>query len=454
MKLTIPGKWKQIPLENLLEFVTGGDWGKDETYVDENYALAYCIRGSEIKNWENAKGSTASLRKIKKTSIVNRRLKEGDILVEISGGGPEQPVGRTVVIDKPVLSFEPKVPKICTNFLRLIRPIKEVDSKYLNYYLKLFYASGEIVNYQGGSNNLRNLKFPNYVKISIPIPSFSEQQAIVSKIEELLSDLENGKQQLQTTLQQLKIYRQSLLKWAFESKLTNPDVKPGELPTGWKWVKTKDVIEVINNGYTPHKEYLFEGTGEIPFIKVYNLNFDGTLNFKKNPTFIPNNIHKKDLKRSICYPGDVLTNIVGPPLGKVSIVPNQFPEWNINQAIVLFRPNSDISSKYISYYLQNPMTINWLEDTSKATAGQWNIKVSTCREIPIPIPSMEEQILIVDELESKLTVCEKLQENITQSLLQSETLKQSILKKAFEGKLVTNYEKEKISSLFVIPDRS
>lgn len=131
-----------------------------------------------------------------------------------------------------------------------------------------------------------------------------------------------------------------------------------------------------------------------------------------------------------------MINIVGPPLGKVSVVSNQFPEWNINQAIVLFRPNEKILSKYISYFLQNPVTINWLEDTSKATAGQWNVKVSTCRLIPIPIPPVAEQQQIVDGLESKLTVSDKIEETINQSLQQVETLRQSILKKAFEGKLI------------------
>lgn len=151
-------------------------------------------------------------------------------------------------------------------------------------------------------------------------------------------------------------------------------INKNELPKNWKWVKTSEAIKIINNGYTPKSQFLSNGFGEIPFIKVYNLNFDGSLNFKKNPTFIPSATHQSDLKRSICYPGDVLINIVGPPLGKVSIVTNQYPEWNINQASVLFRPNEQILSKYISYFLQNPVTINWLEGTSKATAGQWNVK--------------------------------------------------------------------------------
>jgi len=317
---------------------------------------------------------------------------------------------------------------------------ESIDSDYLYYYL--FSKKPSLVK-QGIGGAQPNISQGILKNLDLPIPPLPEQQLIVSKIEELLSDLDNGKQQLQLAQQQLKVYRQSLLKWAFEGKLTNKNVKEGELPKGWKLVKTGDVIDIINNGYTPTKEYLSDGKGEIPFIKVYNLNFDGTLNFKKNPTFIADVINKKELKRSICIPGDVLINIVGPPLGKVSIVSSQYPEWNINQAIVLFRPNEKILSKYISYFLQNSVTINWLEGTSKATAGQWNVKVSTCRLIPIPLPTAQEQQLIIDELESKLTVCDKIAETISQSLLQAETLRQSILKKAFEGKLVSlNYDSD------------
>jgi type I restriction enzyme, S subunit len=310
-----------------------------------------------------------------------------------------------------------------------------IDSNYLYHFL--YYKKPNLVK-QGIGGAQPNISQSILKNLDLPIPPLPEQQAIVSKIEELLSELENGKQQLLTAQQQLKVYRQSLLKWAFEGKLTNKNVKEGELPKGWKWVKTGEVIDVINNGYTPKSNFLSEGVGEIPFIKVYNLNFNGTLNFKKNPTFIPEAVHKKDLKRSICFPGDVLINIVGPPLGKVSVVSNQYPEWNINQAIVMFRPNERVLPKFIAYFLLNPVTINWLEGTSKATAGQWNVKVSTCREIPMPFPPLKLQQLMVDELESKLTVCDKIEETISQSLQQAETLRQSILKKAFEGKLATS----------------
>jgi type I restriction enzyme S subunit len=215
-----PTNWVYAQLNELISFAIGGDWGKDTNHEDPDYAVAYCIRGSKFRNWNKDRGITASLRKIKKTSLIKRTLTQGDILLEISGGGPDQPVGRTVLIDRAVLSFAPKIPKIWTNFLRLLRPYAQINSEYLNYYLISFYKSGEIVRYQGGSNNLRNLKFDDFISILIPIPPLAEQYRIVAKIEELFSDLDAGIASLKTAQAQLKIYRQAVLKWAFEGKLT------------------------------------------------------------------------------------------------------------------------------------------------------------------------------------------------------------------------------------------
>ena len=225
------------------------------------------------------------------------------------------------------------------------------------------------------------------------------------------------------------------------STVGNPETIDGpfKIPDSWQMVKTGSVLPDINNGYTPTSEHLSTGSGEIPFIKVYNLNFDGTYDYK-DQTFIPKSIHDTKLKRSLCRPKDVLISIVGPPLGKVTIVPDDHPEWNINQAIVRFRPTADVLPKYLAYYHQNPITINWLEGTSKATAGQYNVKVTTCREMPFPLCSPEEQHQIVQEIEKRLSVCDSLEAAITDSLRKAEALRQSILKKAFAGQLLTEAE--------------
>jgi len=399
------------------------------------------------------------------------------------------PIGYTVIAKN----------ELATNqgFKNLI-PTKSLNSEYVYYYFQTLKSQAEKV---ASGTTFLELSAIKFSLLPFPLAPLKEQQRIVSKIESLFSELDEVEKGLQKAKQQLEVYRQSLLKSAFDGKLTEQwrnendsepierlqnsinemrrkqfkdeitiweiafdewkknggngkkPFKPKEpykaplisnkeskelayIPKGWKWVKTSQIISVINNGYTPKSEFLNEGSGEIPFIKVYNLTFNGELDFSINPTFIPKEIHQSELKRSICKPGDVLINIVGPPLGKVSIVPEIYSEWNINQAIVLFRPNDYISSKYISFFMQSSSTIQWLSSTSIGTAGQRNVKVSTCRQIPIPLCSVNEQEKIVEILESMLSIKENLEKNIDSSIQASKVLRQSILKKAFDGKLV------------------
>ncbi|RLT39338.1 MAG: restriction endonuclease subunit S, partial [Chloroflexi bacterium] len=207
------------------------------------------------------------------------------------------------------------------------------------------------------------------------------------------------------------------------------------LPEGWAWVKAEEISEFITKGTTPQKAELFSDGGEIPFIKVYNLTHNGSLDFSINPTFVSWNTHDSFLARSKVFPGDVLMNIVGPPLGKVSIVPSIYPEWNINQAIARFRSHF-VSRKFLSNYLLFEGTIRTMMSKSKATAGQFNLTLEICREIPVPLCSQLEQSEIVKEIEARLSVVDQLEQTITDALQQAAALRQSILKKAFAGQLV------------------
>lgn len=426
----LPPNWVIIPLAELFDTVIGGDWGKDVSHKEPDFELAYCIRGSEFKNWKEDKGKTASLRKVKKTSLQARKLQKGDILIEISGGGPEQPVGRTVVIDKTVLNFNSEVPKVCTNFLRLARPVKEIDAEFLNYYLKLFYASGEIVKYQGGSNNLRNLKFPDYITIKIPLPSLPEQHRIVSKIEELFTELDKGIEQLQTAQQQLNVYRQAVLKWAFEGKLTNENVKDGELPKGWK---TKSIEEVANvsTGVTPLRtNKAFWENGNIPWITSGALN---NLFVVKAEEFITETaFNETTLKLLPKHSLLVALYGEGKTRGKCSEL---LFETTTNQAIagVVLKNEFKNCRKYLKWFL-----IKNYNDIRKLAAGgvQPNLNLSIIKRTQFPFPDEKDMKRIIHEIESRLSVCDNIEETIAECLQQAEALRQSILKKAFEGKLV------------------
>ncbi len=178
------------------------------------------------------------------------------------------------------------------------------------------------------------------------------------------------------------------------------------------------------------------GQGEIPYIKVYNLTFSGTLDFSIDPTFVDTNTHTTELKRSIVKPGDVLMNIVGPPLGKVSVVPDTYPEWNINQAIARFRADDEISSEYLALCLRTEEVLNHAVSRAKATAGQFNLTLEICRELPLPVPPKEEQTEIVRRVEQLFAFADQLEARVKAAQARIDRLTQSILAKAFRGELV------------------
>lgn len=283
----------------------------------------------------------------------------------------------------------------------------------------------------------------------------AEQTRIAAKLDELLAQVDTLKARIDGIPALLKRFRQTVLAAAVSGRLTgewrseNPtsasqaplsipqdDASGTALPAGWSSKNAGDICGFITKGTTPSKEKMTAGQGEIPYIKVYNLTFSGTLDFSIDPTFVDTNTHTTELKRSIVKPGDVLMNIVGPPLGKVSVVPDTYPEWNINQAIARFRADDEISSEYLALCLRTEEVLNHAVSRAKATAGQFNLTLEICRELPLPVPPKEEQTEIVRRVEQLFAFADQLEARVEAAQARIDRLTQSILAKAFRGELV------------------
>lgn len=289
------------------------------------------------------------------------------------------------------------------------------------------------INYREFVNGTTRLKLTKSSLVEIPfvVPPLPEQQAIVSKIEELLSELENGKQQLLTAQQQLKVYRQSLLKWAFEGKLTNTNVKEGELPKGWKIVKLSE-LGTWKGGGTPSKQiskYWENGSNLWVTSKDMKIGVINDSINKITDEAILNSSANRIPKGAILF------------VMRSGILRHTFPvaiagkDLTVNQDLQTLSPNGLAISEFIYWFIR-AFNNDIRQKCSKDGTTVESIESSSLKNYPFIVPPLQEQQQIVSELESKLTVCDKIEETISQSLQQAETLRQSILKKAFEGKLL------------------
>ena len=422
----LPESWDLIELKQLFSFVLGGDWGKAPDFLEEGYEDAYCIRGTEFKNWKKDKGSTSVKRRIKKSSLEKRTLIQGDILVEISGGGPEQPVGRTVLIDKSVLEHNSDYPKVCTNFLRLLRSNDLVDSGYLNHYLNYFYLTGEVVNYQGGSNNLRNLKFKEYETIMIPVAPKQEQLRIAKHLDEIITKLEIVKSRLEKVPLLLKRFRMSVLSAAVSGELTE-EWRDANNADDWEYVSLKQVGKGFNYGSSAKSKK----EGSVPVLRMGNLQ-DGKLDWSD----LVYTSDEKEIEKYKLEAGDVLFNRTNSPelVGKTSIYRGE-REAIFAGYLIKVQGTERLNSEYLNIQLNSPHARDYCWQVKTDGVSQSNINAQKLKAYEFNLPSIEEQVEIVRVVSELLSKSDLVKKQYEIAKLRVDKLTQSILARAFRGEL-------------------
>lgn len=436
----LPKNWGKTNLENLFGFVIGGDWGKDPDYSDPDFVDAICIRGSEFKKWDLNRGSTALPRKIKSSSLLVRRLKKGDILVEISGGGPDQPVGRTVVIDDAVFSQQENKNLICTNFIRLARPIESVNPVFLNFFLKKFYQSGEVISYQGGSNNLRNLKFNDYLTIDVPLPPLTEQHQIAEKLDELLTQVERLKARLDAIPSILKRFRQSVLAAAVSGKLTE-DWR-GSADKLWMISTIGDLFKCIDgdrgSNYPKKDEYFSHGY--CLFLSTRNVRqFGFDFSYK---VFLTKEKHDS-LRSGTLLRGDLIITTRG-TLGYIASYDDSVP-YNVvrinSGMLILRKKNSDLLNDFFKILIASPVFQKTI-DEQRTGSAQPQLPAKILKNFAFEIPPLEEQTEIVRRVEQLFAYADQIEQRVKDAQTRVNSLTQSILAKAFRGELTAEWREQ------------
>lgn len=334
-------------------------------------------------------------------------------------------------------------------FCSVFRPNENLSGNYISYFFQSNDFRKNISEISKGSN-INNLKREHILDFVFPIPPLPIQRAIVSKIEALFSDLDNGIANFKKAQEQLKIYRQAVLKKAFEGgfSITNEELRitnegnldSDSLPKGWKWVKLGEIINNIEAGKSFRCEERPPQNNEVGVLKVSAVTWGEFSEIESKTVISEDKINNSYLVKK----GDFLFSRANTLelVGNSVIVNNISKKLMLSDKTLRFKFLESINQFFVLYFLRTRLGRKQIEtfstgnQVSMRNIGQRQIKLI---EIPLP-PTIEEQTQIVQEIERRLSVCDKMEQSIKESLAKAEALRQSILKKAFEGKLLTEAE--------------
>lgn len=347
-------------------------------------------------------------------------LKVGDIAVCMSNGSK-------ALVGKSAPLLEQDADRLTVGaFCSVFKPIEGADARFASYaFQSNEYRKNLDFSLAGTAiNNLRNRDLESF-PCDIPPP---DEQMVIGRV---LLSLDTTIHETEAIIAKLKAVKQGLLHDLLTRGIdANGELRPpqaeaphlykqsplGWTPKDWQVVRTAQQCSLITKGTTPSAERMWRGGEGVRFLRVDNLSFDGGIDTNASNFRVSRETHSGELSRSICFPGDVLTNIVGPPLGKLGLVTPEHGEVNINQAIAVFRPKSDLLlSDFLLLYLGSLQSQGWLRSRAKQTSGQLNLTLALCQELPIPEIPIEQQRLIVESLDgtrsritSEITALEKL----------------------------------------------
>ena len=333
-----------------------------------------------------------------------------------------------------------------------LTPSKELNSRFLFFFCQLF-------NFKqlDKSTTIPSLAKKDLLKILMPVPPLPEQERIVAKIEELFSQLDAAVAELNAIREKLQIYRQAVLKEAFEGNLTiqwrNNNRKQAELdlktiyrqqvefrdvggddtviplkkPAEWIKIRLGHIFDIVVGG-TPSRRNADYWGGNIPWVSSGEIKFQSINTTKENIS----DLGLRNSSAKIVPAGSVLLAMIGEgkTRGQAAIL-NTDAAHNQNTASILVS-KTPCSPEYLFFFLQL-----MYQYTRRVGSGnnQKALNKERVKALPFPFASFEEQQLISDLLQYHFSRIDKILQLIDAALRQAATLRQSILKQAFEGNL-------------------
>ncbi len=392
-------------LDELCDFISGFWTGKKPPYVNVGV-----LRNTNFHKSGNLDFSDIAQLEVESKQFSTRQLKFGDIVLEKSGGGPKQPVGRVCVFEKSEGLFS------LSNFTSAIRvkDEKELDYKYLHYFLKHQYITGETEKIQTHSTGIRNLQLSLYKEFLVPLPPLPIQQKIVAKLDAIFAEIDKATAAAETNAKNAEALFQSYLTQVFER---------GD--EGWKRIKLKDIAEYFNGlTYSPK-----------------NVNEDGTVvlrssNVQSDKILLNDIVRVNSTIKEKLYVknGDILMcsrNGSKRLVGKTATIGNLEERMTFGTFMMIIRSESNF---FIEWFFKSDLFKRQISSGENTMINQ--ITRYMLDEIVIPLPDITTQKSISSKISNLYNTSHLLKSSYIKKIDELSLYKQSILKQAFNGELV------------------
>lgn len=310
-----------------------------------------------------------------------------------------------------------------------LKALDDIQTKFLEYTIKL---QNNFIKETSTGSGLQHINKDFFEICKIPLPPLAEQHRIVAKLDAVMQKVESNKQRLDKIPKLLKRFRQSVLAAA----VNNDGVE--EI--------TKNVCEEIQIGpfgTQLHKhEYISNG---IPLVNPTHI---------QNGEIIPDmdltitKLKFKELPNYHLKTGDIIMGRRG-EMARCALVGEKENGWLCGTGSLFFRPNlKKINPQYLYWVLSNSNTKAFLEGEAKGSTMS-NLNLNIVRNIPFPLPSLEEQKKIVKQVEQLFVFADKIEARYTKAKIMLDKLPQSILAKAFRGELVAQDPNDEPASVLL-----
>lgn len=352
-------------------------------------------------------------------------LKKGDVLI----ARMPDPLGRACIFPLEGDERYVTVVDVC-----IIRTSSDIASpEFLIVAINFLGTRKQIEDLQTGTTRKR-ISRGNLANVSIPLPPLPEQKRIVAKIEELFSELEAGEESLRLARRQLGVYRQTLLKQAFEGKLTakwrtqNPDKLEN-----WSWLPL-DAVAEVTGGLTKNAKRDSLRT-RIRYLRVANV-YANELRLEEIKEI---GVTPEEAKKVRLVKGDLLIvegNGSLDQIGRVALWNASISNCGHQNHLIRARCRAMVHPAFVLMFLLSPRGRDLIEKQAASTSGLHTLSVSKVQRLPVPLCSLPEQQEIVRLLDEQFEIIAQNEREIDAALQKSQALRQSILKKAFTGRLV------------------